>query len=29
LPGIDEKVDLNVFNASLQELKRMQLQEAK
>ena len=29
LPGIDEKVDLNVFNSSLQELKRMQLQEAK
>ena len=29
LPGIDEKVDLNVFNASLQELKRMQLQEVK
>jgi len=25
LPGIDEKVDLNVFNGSLQELKRMQL----
>ena len=29
LPGIDEKVDLNVFKASLQELKRMQLQEVK
>ena len=29
LPGIDEKVDLNVFNASLQELKRMQLPEIK
>ena len=29
LPGIDEKVDLNVFNSSLQELKRMQLQEVK
>lgn len=29
LPGIDEKVDLNVFNASLQELKRMQLPEVK
>ena len=28
-PGIDEKVDLNVFNSSLQELKRMQLQEVK
>lgn len=29
LPGIDEKVDLNVFNGSLQELKRMQLPEIK
>ena len=29
LQGIDEKVDLNVFNSSLQELKRMQLQEVK
>lgn len=29
LPGIDEKVDLNVFNGSLQELKRMLVSEKK